>query len=67
MLGSIGKLTSGITGKSASGITEGGLGLANDITGLSKSKKAKKSGSGGGGKKAAILQAVLGALGGAKG
>jgi len=65
MLGSIGKLTSGITGKSASTISEGGLGLANDITGLSKSKKAKKEK--GGGKKAAILQAVLGALGGAKG
>lgn len=63
-LGSIGKLAGGITGKSASGIADGGLGLANDITGLAKGGKAKKAKGGG---KSQIIQQVLQALMGAKG
>lgn len=64
-MGSIGKLTEGIAGKSASGITGGALGLANDVTGAA-------AGGGGGkapkqDKKAALIQTLLSALGGARG
>jgi len=66
MIGSIGKLAGGITGKSASGISQGGLGLAQDITGLAKGSKGGGGKAKGGGK-AQILQQVLQALLGAKG
>lgn len=66
MIGSIGKLAGGIAGKSASGITKGGLGLAQDITGLAGGSKGGASQAKGGGK-AQILQQVLQALLGAKG
>lgn len=66
-LGSIGKLAGGIGGKSASGIADGGLGLANDITGMAKGGGAKKAKKAGGGGKSQIIQQVLQALMGAKG
>ena len=67
MIGSIGKLAGGITGKSKGGITDGALGLANDITGLAGSKKSKAAGKAKGGGKAAILQQILSAITAAKG
>lgn len=66
MIGSIGKLAGGIGGKSASGIAQGGLGLAGDITGLAKGGKGGGKSKGGGGK-AQVIQQVLQALLGAKG